>query len=158
MTTMKADANLQRCGEALAAALEAALPAWVERCVEGRWHDWQPGQQLPPDVRLAAQAAGDRAGRDVGTRVRTLLALDVDEQRVNPLDLVRRAVSYPTSVLRAAGMPEIVRDEFAVRTFPDDVYDLAPASFAEVDQSLYEPGVEWGAGKAHAHLSRRRRR
>jgi hypothetical protein len=94
----------------------------------------------------------------VGAQVRALLALDVDEQRVNPLDVVRRAVSYPTMVLRAAGMPEVVRDEFAARTFPDDVYDLAPASFAEVDQSLYEPGVEWGAAKAHAHLSRRRKR
>jgi hypothetical protein len=158
MTTMKADANLQRCGETLAVALEAALPAWVERCVAGRWQDWKPGVPLPPDVRLAAQAAGVRAGGEVGTRVRALLALDVDEQRVTPLDVVRRAVSYPTEVLRAAGLPEVVRDEFAERTFPDDVYDLAPASFAEIDQSLYEPGIEWGAAKAHAHLSRRARR
>jgi hypothetical protein len=90
--------------------------------------------------------------------VRALLALDLDEQRVNPLALVRRAVSYPTQVLQDAGMPPVVRDEFDERAFPDDMYGLSPASFAEVDQSLYEPGLEWGAAKAHAHLVRRRGR
>ena len=157
MATMKADANFQRCGEALAAALEASLPGWVERCVDGRWHDWKAGEPLPPHVRDAAKTAGERAGNEVTARVRSLLALDVDEQRATPLDLARRAVSYPTAVLRVAGMPEVVRDEFAERAFPDDVYDLTPASFAEIDQSLYEPGLEWGAAKAYAHLSRRKR-
>ena len=43
------------------------------------------------------------------------------------------------------------------RAFPDDVYDLAPASFADVDPALHEPGLVWGAAKAHVHLARRRR-
>jgi hypothetical protein len=60
-------------------------------------------------------------------------------------------------VLRAAGVPPVRRDEFAEHAFPDDVYDLAPASFADVDPSLHEPGLVWGAAKAHVHLSRRRR-
>lgn len=154
MASMKADANLRRCGDELAAALEAALPGWVLRSVEGRWQDWTGGDALPDDVSAAARAAADAARREVGEQVRQLLALDLDEQRVNPLDLVRRAVSYPSEVLRAAGVPPIVRDEFLERAFPDDVYGLAPASFADVDQSLYEPGLEWGAAKAHAHLKR----
>jgi hypothetical protein len=86
-----------------------------------------------------------------------LLALDVDEQRVNPLALVRRAVSYPTAVLRDAGVPPVVRDEFDERAFPDDVYGLAPAAFADIDPALHEPGLLWGAAKAHAHLARRHR-
>ena len=48
------------------------------------------------------------------------------------------------------------RDEFAERTFPDDVYDLSPASFADVDPALHEPGLMWGAAKAHVILHRRR--
>jgi hypothetical protein len=60
-------------------------------------------------------------------------------------------------VLRAAGVPPIVRDEFDERAFPDDVYGLIPAAFADIDASLYEPGLVWGAAKAHAHLVRRRR-
>jgi hypothetical protein len=152
---MEADAKLMEYGRSLADAIENALPGWVVRSVEGRWRDWK-GAAAPPDVLDAAQAAGERAGREVGSAVRTLLALDVDEQRVNPLAVVRRAVSFPTDVLREAGMPAVVRDEFDERAFPEDVYALTPASFADVDPALHEPGLLWGAAKAHAHLVRRR--
>ena len=41
-------------------------------------------------------------------------------------------------------------------TFPDDVYDLAPATFDDVSPDLHDPGLRWGAAKAHVHLKRRR--
>ncbi|HEV3227140.1 MAG TPA: hypothetical protein VGZ52_09905 [Acidimicrobiales bacterium] len=154
---MEPDANLEHYGRALADALDAVLPEWVVRVVAGRWHDWKGSEPVPAEVLAMARAAGEQARVEAGASVRALLALDVDEQRVNPLSYVRAAVSYPTGVLRAAGVPEVVRDEFDERAFPDDVYALSPASFADVDQSLFEPGLEWGAAKAHAHLSRRRR-
>jgi hypothetical protein len=50
----------------------------------------------------------------------------------------------------------VPRDEFSVRSFPDDAYDLSPASFADVDPALHEPGLAWGAAKAYVHLARRR--
>ena len=59
-------------------------------------------------------------------------------------------------VLADAGVPPIVRDEFEERAFPDDVYGLAPASFADLDPALREPGLVWGAAKAHVVLARRR--
>ena len=59
-------------------------------------------------------------------------------------------------MLREAGVEPAERDEFATRAFPDDAYDLAPASFADVHPSLHEPGLVWGAAKAHVHLRRRR--
>jgi len=96
------------------------------------------------------------AASDVGPRIHALLALDIDEQRVNPLALVREAVRYPTEVLRAAEVRPVHRDEFAARQFPDDDYDLTPTSFGEIDPDLHEPGLVWGAAKAHVHLSRRR--
>jgi hypothetical protein len=155
MASMARAANFEDYGRALADALEVALPGWVVRCVEGRWRDWSG---TAPDAALleAAHVAGERARDEVGAAVRVLLAQDVDEQRLNPLALVRRAVSYPTAVLRAAGVPALVRDEFAERAFPDDLYGLSPASFADVDPALHEPGLLWGAAKAHAHLFRRR--
>ena len=67
------------------------------------------------------------------------------------------AVRYPTAVLVGAGVPPVERDEFTERRFPEDVYDLAPATFADLDPSLHEPGLTWGAAKAHVHLARRRR-
>ncbi len=40
--------------------------------------------------------------------------------------------------------------------FPDDDYDLTPASFGDLDPALHEPGLVWGAAKAHVFLARRR--
>ena len=70
------------------------------------------------------------------------------------MTLLRAAVRYPTEVLRAAGVPGVVRDEQQERLFPNDVYDLAPANFADVDPALAEPGLAWGAAKAYIHLQR----
>jgi hypothetical protein len=135
---------------ALADAIDAALPRWVERCV---------ARFVPLDgaIEASTRAAGEGARRDIGTRTRALLATDVDEQQANPLMLLRAAVSYPTEVLRAAGVAPVARDEFEVRQFPDDAYGLTPASFAEVDPALHEPGIVWGAAKAYVLKQRRRR-
>jgi hypothetical protein len=63
-------------------------------------------------------------------------------------------VRYPTAVLLQAGVPPLERDEFDERVFPDDLYGLTPASFADIDPALVEPAVTWGAAKAWEHLRR----
>lgn len=143
--------RLAAVATALADAVEAALPAWVERAVASRV------PILAGTVRAAAADAGRRAVADLGPELRTLLAADVDDQRANPLALLRRAVRYPTEVLRDAGVEPVGRDDFAERAFPDDVYDLTPATWADLDPDLHEPGLLWGAAKAHVVLTRRRR-
>lgn len=145
------DDLLARYAADLADGVERALPAWVAASVARRL----PGVDLEP-WRADIERAGREAVTDVGAKVRDLLDLDVDEQWTNPLSLIRSAVRYPNRVLAAAGAPEVVRDRHAVRFLPDDVYDLAPASFADLDPALHEPGVGWGAAKAHVHLRRRR--
>jgi hypothetical protein len=90
----------------------------------------------------------------VGPQVRALVEADIDEQRTTPLSLLRGAVRYPTEVLRAAGAPPVDRDPIQARLLPDDVYDLSPATFADVDPALAEPGMLWGAAKALAHRRR----
>lgn len=137
---------------ALARAVEEALPGWVEQSVERLLLAFAGGAD--PGVMAEARRAGERAGAEVGSRVRALLASDIDAQRVNPLALLRAAVTYPTEVLLRAGVPPVVRDDFAEAHFPDDVYDLTPASFADVGPSLHEPGLAWGAAKAWAHRQR----
>jgi hypothetical protein len=138
----------------LAKALDGAVGRWVERCVVRLVAAYRG--DVPPDVLDAARAASHRAQAEVGAELRTFLALDVDEQRTNPLAILRRAVRYPTAVLRDAGVPPVRRDEFKERAFPDDVYDLAPATWKDVDESLQEPGIVWGAWKAKTVLDRRR--
>ena len=162
MAAMPARANpedeqaLLDYGDALAVAVEAALPGWVVRSVELIMRAWQGDDRVDPQVLSAANEAGALAASEVARELRALLAVDIDEQRTNPLTLLRRAVRYPSAVLAQAGVPPVVRDEQSERMFPDDAYGLAPASFADIDASLHEPGLAWGAAKAHVHLARRR--
>jgi hypothetical protein len=93
---------------------------------------------------------------EVEPRLRRLLADDVDVQRTNPLAILRSAVRFPTAVLLGAGVPPVRRDAQAEAMFPDDVYDLSPATFADLGPSVHEPGLVWGAAKAHVMISRRR--
>jgi hypothetical protein len=148
-------AALARHAAALADAVVAALPGWAERAVRDRYRSWRGGA-IPVEVVAAARDAGEIGLRAVEGPLRALLAQDVDEQRSNPLAIVRRAVPAVTAVLREAGVPEVVRDAHAARLFPDDVYDVVPASFADLDEAVHEPGLVWGAAKAHVVLRRRR--
>ena len=141
------EARLAELAEELADGIVAALPGWVARCIAAK------SVGVTVDDAVVA-AAGRRAAADVGPRVRRLLAADIDEQRTGPLALVRHAVVYPASVLSAAGVAPVERDADAVRLFPDDAYDLSPASFAELHPDLRGPGLEWGAAKAHVHRRR----
>lgn len=135
---------MEEHGRALADGMEAALPGWVVRSV---------GRFLP-DPGPAAEEAGRRAAADIAGAVRNLLAQDVDDQRTTPLALLRAAVAYPTAVLQAAGVPPVDRDRFAVERFPDDPYDLTPATLADIDPSLADVGLAWGAAKAFEHKRR----
>ncbi|HEX3539029.1 MAG TPA: hypothetical protein VHT75_01185 [Acidimicrobiales bacterium] len=130
---------------ALADGIEAALPGWVVRSVT----------RFVPELADQAAEAGRQAAADVGPRVRHLLESDIDEQRTTPLAIVRRhALRYPTAVLGAAGVPAVGRDEGAEELFPDDPYDLVPASFADLDPELADTGLRWGAAKAFEHKRR----
>ena len=152
------DEDLRRLAEyaqVLADGVDAVLGPWVQRSVE-RVHVAQLLRRPPAEVRDAALAAGAEATAVIGARVRALLTLDIDAQRTGPLALLRSAVVFPTGVLLDAGVPPVGRDEFSRTQFPDDVYDLAPAAFADIDPALHEPGLVWGAAKAHVHLARRR--
>ena len=139
---------------ALADAVETALPGWVQRCVRARAADAGIDVDARPALAGATAEAARRARDEVGAAVRALLGEDLDAQRTTPLALLRGAVSYPTEVLRAAGVPPVARDDFARDRFPGDPYDLTPATWADVDGSLVEPGIAWGAAKALAHRRR----
>ena len=149
---MPDDDTFAEISDQLAAAIEAALPGWVERCVVTILDAWQGGPS--PADREAAREAGRHAVAEVGPELRALLAADIDEQRSTPLTLLRSAVRYPTEVLAAAGVPPVERDAFVDEVFPGDVYGLTPATFADIDPSLAEPALRWGAAKAFLHKRR----
>lgn len=137
------DLTLAEHGRTLALALVDALPGWVVRGV------LRHGGPL-----AEAEEAGARAAAEVGPRLVALLTADVDAQRHNPLALVRDAVAFPTRVLQAAGIDPPARSQFDREHFPDDPYGLSPMTWRDVDESLHELGLVWGALKARAHRVR----
>jgi hypothetical protein len=152
-TEPEAEVQLRSYADELVDGIERALPRWVVASVERlvlAYHG-----SLEADVTTLAREAGERARADTVPRLLELLSADVEEQWTNPLALVRRAVVYPTEVLRRAGVPPVVRDEHAERLFPDDPYDLTPARFADLDPALHEVGLRWGAAKAFVVKARR---
>ncbi|WP_419927730.1 hypothetical protein [Candidatus Poriferisocius sp.] len=145
-----AEQQLADSARSLAEGIAQALPGWVVAAIQSRM------PHIDPETREAAEAAGLAAAADIGGQVARLLAADIDDQRDNPLALLRQAVRYPTEVLLAAGAAPTARDAFAIERFPDDVYDLTPASFADIHPDLQTPGLEWGAAKAFVHRRRHR--
>ena len=143
---------MEEYAKALADAIDAALPGWVVRSVERV--ALGTGLGADGDLRAAAAAAGDKALAEVGGKVRQLLEADIDEQRTTPLSILRDAIRYPSAVLRDAGVPPVQRDDYSREAFPDDDYDLTPASFADIDPALTEPALAWGAAKAWTHKER----
>jgi hypothetical protein len=101
--------------------------------------------------RLDADAvvAGDAAAARVVASLADLFAMPPREQRSTPLEIVRTATREVTEVLAAAGIPPVERDEFAERAFPEDQYDVTPASLADLgDEDLGPLQLAWGLAKA----------
>lgn len=140
-------AKLAAYADDLVAGIRADLPLWVETCVASR---------SSMDLSAAASAAGTEAASLVGDQIQALLERDIADQHSTPLTLLRGGVRFPTAVLADAGVAPVARDEFSRRKFPDDPYDLTPASFADISARVAEAGLLWGAAKAHVHLTRRR--
>ena len=96
-----------------------------------------------------AEAAAGPAVATVVAALRELFAADPAQQRTTPLQIVRGLVAAPTAVLRAAGVPGVVRDAFEERAFPDDEYDLVPRTLGDLgDPDLGPLLLAWGLAKA----------
>ena len=136
-------AALAAYASALADGIEQALPGWVERSVERLLMAYR-GSVLPGEREAAARPAWPRATPSA-RRCARLLLTDIDDQAREPVGGGAHArCGSPTDVLREAGVPPVVRDEFAERQFPDDVYDLSPASSPTSTPPCTTPGSRGG--------------
>jgi len=123
---------------------------WVEAVVVRVVDAWGA---LEEDARAAAlgaaATAGARAADRVEAELQVLFELDPAQQRATPLELIRSLRIEATEVLRSAGVPEVVRDEYETRAFPDDVYGIVLHTPAELgDEDLGGALLAWGLGKA----------
>lgn len=133
---------------------DRVVPQWVERliqkhCDEHMIFDLKVGDHVPSVVA--------RVGNEVHTNLRNLLLVDVVEQRTNPLAIFRQATQPISDLLKMAGCAPVVRDEFDERSFPDDIFGLSPATWIDIDETMVEPGIEWGAWKAATIMLRKKK-
>jgi hypothetical protein len=150
-------ALLQQAADAIVAGVDDALPSYLEagaRRVLDAWDRLDPEDRHAADQEL--HTAADAASARVVGELRVLFAADAAEQRATPLQIVRTAVREPTDVLAAHGVPHVVRDEFAERSWPDDVYGLAPHTLDDLGvQDLGPLHLAWGMAKARVLQARR---
>lgn len=146
---MTPEDQLRVAGAALVEGVHRALPDWAGRSADHLLSAWG---RLDPDQRRQVVADARRAGEQAAVRVadelRRLLALDPADQRATPLEIIRSAVAEPTAVLAAAGMPDVVRDEFDERAWPDDRFGLVPRTLRDLDPDLAAVHFAWGVAKA----------
>lgn len=135
-------AQFGEAGVQLADAIVRALPIWVQCCVS-RFIDGIDD--------VVVSNAGIEAVATVEGPLRDLLSAPIDAQRSTPLTVVRTAVAFPTSVLARAGVAAVDRDPFDARAFPDDVYGIAPATWADLGDEVAEAGMRWSVNKAFLH-------
>ncbi|MFM7870924.1 MAG: hypothetical protein ACKPBG_04495, partial [Actinomycetota bacterium] len=105
---------------------EAVTPAWAEHLLCRLVPD--------PDVALRQRLSDIAAAvtASVTTGLRELFELDPEAQRTNPLTIFRQATAPISELAMGLGVPPVQRDEFARRSFPDDVYGLNPATWADI--------------------------
>lgn len=150
---MDRDVHLSEPAAELMATAVAVIPDWLRRITV---QAAAAGGVDATAVDDSLTAMIDAESRRLGAEVSELLASDVDDQRTNPLSLFRSAVVAPTEWLRSMGVPPPPPDRFVAERFPEDVYGLGPATWADIDPRLHEPGLVWGAWKAMTVLTRRR--
>jgi hypothetical protein len=154
---------LREASDAIVTGVDRDLPGWVERStarILDAWVEVGGLVGLDPDARARAdhdaEVAGEAARARVVAELRTLFALDAAEQRATPLQIVRTAHREPTALLESLGVPHVVRDEFDERSFPDDVYGLAPHTLGDLgDPDLGPLHLAWGMAKSRLLATRR---
>jgi hypothetical protein len=139
-------------GRAIVEGVERLGAGWVVGAVTHIVDAWgELDDTARAKVLDDARSAGDRAAARVVTELDALFALPALEQRSTPLAIVRTLRFEATDVLRTVGVPEVVRDEYEIRAFPDDIYGIVPKAITELgDEDLGGALLAWGIGKARA--------
>ncbi len=92
-----------------------------------------------------------REGEDwLRAALEDLLGRPYSSQPRTPLELFQEALAPANAALAEAGVAPPVRDPMAVAALPGDVYDLAPASSADLGEDTWRAHLVWGSAKARA--------
>jgi hypothetical protein len=129
---------MERTNDALATALVAAFPRYLER-------------------RLGELAVADTADLEaplaacvelLGSLVDKHLRIPATRHQESPLELVRIATEPLTGALAVQGVPPARRDERDREIHPDDIYALYPATSRDLGEEVWRLHMRWGFEKA----------
>lgn len=143
--------ELRRAIAELRGDVGRAVREWVIQSVRRMLEASGAGDDVVPE---ALERAESEARAATATAMQDLSSLDAESAlrpgSRGPLECIVALYPHPTRVLEEAGIPPVVRDEFEVRHFPDDVYGLRIRSFADLPggDRLTELHVRWGVAKA----------
>ncbi len=134
-------------GRLLADAIVTALPQWAAKLIV---------QYAGTDHHVCGQAIGNEIVQALDGPLHDLLRTSIDAQRQTPLALVRAHIEPMTTYLQSIGVSEVQRDPYDEEAFPNDMFGLAPTSWADFGEAVSDAALRWGAAKAMAHAATRR--
>lgn len=135
-------------------AIVRALPTWVDTTVRRT-----VGEATGVDdatLRAAIDGATVAMVDGVRSALGDLFAHDPEEQRVNPLQVLRAEARVVTGCLRRLGAGPVARDEFERTSLPDDVFGVGPLAWRDLGEEVHDAGITWGAWKAAIIMARHR--
>lgn len=155
MSSMNASIeDLESYPKDLFMAVIHAVPSWVaRRMLEIASHG---GVSAGADFMEAIESVSRETVQQLSGDLLALLATDVDQQRFNPLQVIREANVFANESLAILGVPVPRRDEFDAQVMPHDHYAVGPLTWKDLSEDVHEAGISWGAWKAATVLTRRR--
>jgi len=131
-----------------------AVPSWVaRRMLEIASHG---GVSAGADFMEAIESVSRETVQQLSGDLLALLATDVDQQRFNPLQVIREANVFANESLARLGVPVPRRDEFDAQVMLHDHYAIGPLTWKDLSEDVHDAGITWGAWKAATVLTRRR--
>ena len=154
MTNRPPASELEPYPHALYLAVMDAVPGWLADRISSITR-FGVGA-VPNDMASEMPVVVGRVEHEIERALLQLLVTDVDEQRQNPLHVLRTCVAPATELMKRHSVPMPTRDEFETKAMPDDVYAIGPLTWKDLGEEVHEAGINWGAWKAAAVLTRRR--
>lgn len=135
-------------------AVVVAIPAWISR----RMLEISSlgGMSASADFMSLIEEVAQHTVQQISGDLLVLLSTDVDQQRYNPLQVIREANVFANRALEGAKVPVPHRDEFDSQVMPHDIYSVGPLTWRDLSEDVHEAGISWGAWKAATVLTRRR--
>lgn len=135
-------------------AVVRSVPMWVSRRMIEIAS--KGGVSAGADFMSSVEAVVQETTTQIQGDLLSLLSTDVDQQRFNPLQVIREANVFANRALDATGVPVPHRDEFDSQVMPHDTYAFGPLTWRDLSDDVHDAGISWGAWKAATVLTRRR--